>query len=234
MATHTAPPESGKSTVRHELARLISIVVHPIILPMLTLGAVAYLAEGGAAGGEAAPYDAAAFAGATTLVAACAAITAVPVALLVWVQVLRGRWSDLDVSVRRQRYLLYPFGVVCMLATAGAFVALDAPPVAVRGALGMAAANAANGLINLRYKVSAHAAVAALCAGFLWLATPLADPTLLAAPVTAGAVLVGWSRVALGRHTVGQVVLGWTVGLATALAAAQAAWPLALPGGVSL
>jgi membrane-associated phospholipid phosphatase len=32
------------------------------------------------------------------------------------------------------------------------------------------------------------------------------------------AALVGWSRIELGRHTTGQVVLGWAVGVAGALA----------------
>jgi membrane-associated phospholipid phosphatase len=225
MATQTTiKPPIVQQPSHHPWARAVSIILHPIVLPLVTLLALAYLAWGGTL----ARLDVAALTDAIYLALAAAVITAVPVAMLVVTQVLRGRWTDTDVSVRRQRYLLYPFGIACMLATAGAFVVAGAPLVTVRAALGLAAMNVANGLINFKYKVSAHAATASLCATLLWLAAPLRDPTILAGPMTAAALLVGWSRVTLGRHTRGQVIVGWGVGVASGLAAALLPWPLGL------
>jgi membrane-associated phospholipid phosphatase len=225
MSTQTTikPPTTPPRT-RPPVARVVSLIFHPIILPLVTLLALAYLAWGGSF----ARLNGAALADAAYLTLAAAAITAVPVAALVVTQVLRGRWTDTDVSVRRQRYLLYPFGIVCMLATAAVFVLAAAPQVTVRAALALAATNVVNGLINFRYKVSAHATTASLCATLLWLATPLGDAMLLGGPMTAAALLVGWSRVALGRHTRGQVILGWGVGVVCGVIATLAPWPLAL------
>jgi membrane-associated phospholipid phosphatase len=218
------PTATGHS-IRRSVARLISTVIHPIVLPLVTLAALVYLASGGTL--QRLQPDA--LKGAAELAVVGLLLTGVPVAALVLSMVLLGRWTDTDVSVRRQRYLLYPFGIACMLVAAAVFVALGAPRVAVRATLGLAGANTINGLINLKYKVSAHATTASLCATLLWLATPLRDPTILAGPVTAAALLVGWSRVTLGRHTTGQVILGWCVGAASGAAAVLVPWSLALP-----
>lgn len=203
---------AAKPSVRREIARLVSTIVHPIVLPLVTLGGLTYLADPNLP---------------KTLfwVGSGLAITALPIALLVLVQVLRGRWTDTDVSVRRQRYLLYPFGIACMLAAAAVFVKLEAPQVAVRATLGMVMANLINWLINLKVKVSAHATTAALSATLLWLVAPM---LVWGAVVAAGALLVGWSRVELGRHTVGEVALGWGVGVASGALVILAHWPLAL------
>jgi membrane-associated phospholipid phosphatase len=204
-----------QSTRRHPVARAISIIVHPILLPLVTLGVLAYLALGGTV----TRLHVAALLRALELVGIAVLVTAAPIAVIVIVQVARGSWKDTDVSVREQRYLLYPFGIACMLLSAGIFDLIGAPGIAIRSTFGLAGANVVNGLINLRYKVSAHATAAALCSTLFWLATPRADnPALFGAPVTVAAVLVGWSRVALGRHTVGQVILGWVVGVASGVA----------------
>jgi membrane-associated phospholipid phosphatase len=210
----TAP----KPTLSRQFARLVSTIVHPIVLPLLTLFVLSYRAGSGTLGG----VRLSAVERAVCVVGIGAVVTAAPVALLVGIQVLRGRWTDADVSVRQQRYLLYPFGIVWMLVLAALFVALGAPGLAIQATMALALTNLINGFINLREKVSAHAATAALCATLLWLAAapgPLDQGTAwLAAGTSAAALLVGWSRVALGRHTVVQVVLGWAVGILAALA----------------
>lgn len=196
---NTAQPVSTRYTV----ARWVSAIVHPVAFPLLTLGLAIYFVSHSP--GEAARD-----------VTLAALLTTLPVALLVGLQVVRGRWTDLDVSVRRQRYALYPFGVACMLALALAYHAAGAPQVAVRSAEALALANIANGLINFTYKVSAHATGAAASATLLWLTAPYVGISLAA---TVAALLVGWSRVTLKRHTRGQVALGWVAGLASMLLA---------------
>jgi membrane-associated phospholipid phosphatase len=204
-----------KPPLTERFARLVSGVVHPILLPLLTF----FVLIDRAGGGTLAGVRMGAAERAASLVGIGTVVTAAPVALLVGIQVLRGHWTDADVSVRQHRYALYPFGIALMLALAGIFIALGAPSVAIRATLALALANLINAFINLREKVSAHAATASLCATLLWMDQPLdVGATYLAAGVSGAALLVGWSRVALKRHTVPQVLLGWAVGIIAPLA----------------
>lgn len=205
-----------KSPRHHLVARIVSAVVHPILLPLLTLGVLTAFAPRGTIDSS------------LMWVGVGLVVSALPVAVLVLIQVARGRWSNLDVSVRQERYLLYPFGVASMLAAAVVLALLRAPRIAVQATLAAVASNVINGLINLRYKVSAHATTAALCAVLLWRGLPSPDSTFWGGSVSVAALLVGWSRVALGRHTRGQVLLGWAVGVATGAAALLVPWSLAL------
>jgi membrane-associated phospholipid phosphatase len=205
-----------KSTPRHGVARLVSVVLHPILLPLLTLGVLVVYSPYGS------PRQA------IYWVTLGLFITAIPVAALVLVQVVRGRWTDTDVSVRRDRYALYPFGIACLVAAVTTYVAMRAPQVVVRAVIAAVVANTINWIINLRYKVSGHATTAALCAALLWFGIRTPDSTLWGGAASLAALLVGWSRVVLGRHTRGQVVLGWGVGVASGIAAMLVPWPLIL------
>jgi membrane-associated phospholipid phosphatase len=98
----------------------------------------------------------------------------------------------------------------------------------VRASIGAVVGNTINWIINLRYKVSAHATTAALCATLLWLGVPAPDSTLWGGGISIAALLVGWSRVVLGRHTRGQVALGWAVGIVSGILAIAVPWPLVL------
>lgn len=187
------------ATGRAEVARLVSAIIHPIVFPLITLGIALYVST------DSLP-DAARW------VALALLLTTIPVSLLVAFQVVRGAWTDLDVSVRRQRYLLYPFGLGCMLILALVYRRFDAPSIAIRITLAIVLANLCGALINLWYKVSAHASGAAICATALWTVGAFGGVVGCVA-----ALLVGWSRVELRRHTRGQVLLGWSVGVASTL-----------------
>ncbi|MGZ3674859.1 MAG: phosphatase PAP2 family protein [Ktedonobacterales bacterium] len=193
-----------KPTVRYEVARWISAIVHPIAFPLLTLGLAAYFTTSGS------------LLKSIQYVVLALLLTSLPISIVVAIQVLRRKWTDLDVSVRRQRYALYPIGIACMLALTGTLNYLGAPQVVVRSALAFGLANIADGLINFVYKVSAHATGAAACAVILWATVP-ATLWELSFAATLAALLVGWSRVVLKRHTTGQVLLGWTVGALSVL-----------------
>lgn len=198
-----------KPTTRYEVARLVSAIVHPIAFPLLCLGIALYVAT------SSLPDT-------LRYVVVALLLTSVPISALVGYMVLTRKWTDLDVSVRKQRYLLYPFGLGCMFLLAFAFARIGAPPVAVRSALALVLANVANGLINFVYKVSAHATGAAASATLIWLAVPVAAIVALA---TLAAAAVGWSRVELKRHTPGQVLLGWSVGVLSMLVAQKMTLP---------
>lgn len=184
-----------KQSPRQEVARWVSTIVHPIAFPLLTLGIITEAATGSV------PQ-------ALTWVLVALALVSLPVSVLVSYQVLRGHWTDLDVSVRRQRYALYPFGLACMIALALVYAHFGAPQIAVRASISIVVANVLDGLINFVYKVSAHATGAAVCATLLWFTT-----LAWGLPAAVAALAVGWSRVELRRHTPGQVVLGWIVGV---------------------
>jgi membrane-associated phospholipid phosphatase len=182
------------------VAKAISAIIHPVVFPLLTLAAITYTQTGS-------------LRAAVNICLIAIALTTAPVAALVGFQVARGRWTDLDVSVRQQRYLLYPIGLVCALLMTGVFVWIGAPHATIAAALTFTLANTVDGVINYAYKVSGHATAAAGCATLLWLFVPG-----WGVPAAIAAALVGWSRVELGRHTTGQVILGWSVGIASALA----------------
>lgn len=188
-----------KRPLRQTLASAVSTIIHPIVFPLVTLAAITFLQTGSSRE-------------ALKVCLVAVALTAAPVAALVGYQVARGHWTDLDVSVRTQRYALYPIGLVCALLMTGAFVLIRAPHATIAAALALALANAVDGVINYAYKVSAHTTAAAGCATLLWLFVPG-----WGLPAALAAALVGWSRVELGRHTTGQVVLGWLVGVVSAL-----------------
>ncbi len=189
-----------KASYRQTVAQWISMIVHPVAFPLLTVAVLTNLATNSL-------WEAA------RVTFLSVAFTALPVAGLVVWQVSRGHWTDLDVSVRRQRYLLYPVSLLCLALMLAVFYVIHAPFLVFDVVIALGLANIIDGVINFAYKVSAHATGAAVCAAFLWLAPGWGVPAIVAA------LLVGWSRVVLGRHTPGQVLLGWSVGLAGTLAA---------------
>ncbi len=198
-------------STRTELARWVSLIVHPIAFPLFALGITLYVATNS-------------LESSLGWIAMAIVLTSLPITFLVALQVIRRKWTDLDVSVRKQRYTLYPFGIACMLALTLSYVHFDAPAVAIRSGYALVIANLVDGLINFVYKVSAHATGAAASAALIWLATPFLGLAIAAAVAT---LLVGWSRVELKRHTPGQVVLGWIVGASAMIVAFHLPLPAA-------
>jgi membrane-associated phospholipid phosphatase len=190
-----------KPPARRAVARWISIIIHPIVYPLVTLAIIIDVATHGNLGLS------------FRFLLLALALTSLPVTLLVGYQVARGHWTDLDVSVRKQRYFLYPFGLAGLILLAVAFKWLGAPAVAVKAAVAYVIANVADGVINFWYKVSAHTTSAAVCATLLTILVPA-----LAVPSIVAAVAVAWSRVELGRHTIGQAILGLAVGAGSVIA----------------
>lgn len=189
-----------KKPLRQTLAAAVSAIVHPVAFPLLALATITY-------------SQTSSMREALIVCLIALVTTTAPVAGLVAYQVARGHWTDLDVSVREQRYKLYPVGLLFSLLLTGIYVWMGAPRVSIAAALATTLANGIDGVINYAYKVSAHATAAAGSAALLWLFAPG-----WGIPAAIAAALVGWSRVELGRHTTGQVILGWLVGLSSAVA----------------
>lgn len=204
MAPGMTPPPRVVS-LRHSIAHWASTLIHPMLFPFLTIVVITYMRTNS-------------LIQTVMLALVSVAIATVPVSLLVFIQVKRGAWTDFDVSQRKQRYTLYPFTLACLGILAYVYAQVDRTGIAVRAVFSLLIANVVNALINLIYKVSAHATTAAACATLLW---NLAPNSAWGPSAVAGAAIVGWSRVELKRHTTGQVLLGWLVGASSALLALQ-------------
>ena len=126
--------------------------------------------------------------------------------------VKQGRWEDHHVGEREKR----PAVIVVILASVVVGTALLAVAGAPRELLALLGAMVGGLVVTLAitlvWKISVHAAVAS---GTVVVLALVFGPA--AAVLALLVVLVGWSRVALGDHTVGQVVGG-------ALAGGLVAW----------
>lgn len=187
-----------------QIARWVSRLGHPFILPLAALLVVTL---------QIVPAQEA-----LSIVALTAATVTIPVLLFTWRQVRRQRWTDYDVSVRQDRYRLYPL-ILLMCGISGLiFWLLDAPAFMLRGILGGTVMAFVAMLVNLVLKISLHAALATLCALVILALIPW-----LGIAACLFAALIGWSRVVLRRHTAIEVLSG-------ALLGGIVAWGLILTG----
>ncbi len=142
-----------------------------------------------------------------------AVAAALPVAALWLAGVRYGRFSDLDLTVRRERPLFLMFGVAWAGAHLAAALALGAPEVVLTmawcGLLGAAAVGLAT-VAGL--KVSGHVGVAVALAVAL-AATSHRGPYLF----TMAAALLTWARVRDRCHTPWEVAGAWALATSVAM-----------------
>ncbi|MBI4815878.1 MAG: hypothetical protein HY791_06460 [Deltaproteobacteria bacterium] len=174
------------------LARFVSVAGHPFLLIPLSIAL--------------ATSEAASTAGFRALLSLTLGSLLVVGALVLFGR-WRGWWSHIDVPERDRRAPLYGAAIVTTALSTAALELIGQPSVVVRGSLvatGMLALSLA--LNRFALKVSLHTAMAVYSAGIL--GVNLGGTALLGV-----AVLVGWSRVVLGRHTPREVLAGFAVGL---------------------
>lgn len=129
-----------------------------------------------------------------------------------------GVLSDYGVNRRSERSLPYLIGIVCLIATAVLLYFKHAPLWFVAFYIGGVLTGIIELLVNLRWKISAHAAGAAGVVALLTylvlydFSLPSAFGWLVGAVAIAG--LVGSARILLGKHSVWQVLAGYAVGFA--------------------
>jgi membrane-associated phospholipid phosphatase len=119
----------------------------------------------------------------------------------------QGRWDTHHVRDREHRFLPLMVGLGSTLVGLAILVAGGAPRALVAFSLAMAATLAVCVAVTTRWKVSLHAVVAA---GAVAITTQQYGPVGML--LSALLVLVCWSRVVLGEHTVAQVVAGAVLG----------------------
>jgi membrane-associated phospholipid phosphatase len=124
----------------------------------------------------------------------------------------RARVGDFWISARAERLTPAVFLLSAFVALLAALFLLGAPTDLLLLTLSMGLASATVTLLTLLFKASAHCTVAghAATAGILL----LGPPGILFLPVLP---LVIWSRVALGAHTIPEVLAGAVVGVGFAL-----------------
>ena len=148
-----------------------------------------------------------------------AGTTVIPLALVIAINVRRGRWSDFDVSRQDQRSGLYYAGLPALLLAAVVLHFTGASARMMRGLLAGAAMMAAGLLGNRLLKISMHMMFAAFCA------VVLADVDLRSLAVTVPfALALAWARRTLNRHTWAEIAAGTAIGVA---AGVFANWPVA-------
>ncbi len=135
------------------------------------------------------------------------ATAVLPLLAFIAVQTRQSAFADDQVPEQHLRNQVYLVGNACLLVCLLILALLRAPRSLVTLLLAMLTSNAVATGLNLRWKVSVHTgAVAGAAVSLLAMAGPLALPLLVLIP------LVGWTRVALRRHTLGQVIAGGMIG----------------------
>jgi len=134
-----------------------------------------------------------------------------PASFYILRKVRAGDWSDLDVSARKDRPQLFVVGLGCLLLTVLVLMLTQQPMVYARGCLAAMLLVSGGWLLNRWLKPSMHAGFAMMTASALWLLN-----ARLAILAMLFAIAVGWSRVALRRHTVIEVCVGLGLGMLVA------------------
>ncbi len=119
----------------------------------------------------------------------------------------RGRVSDLDVTQRRERPVPFIAALIGGIIAWLCLYAVGAPTLLMRFAFAHMSVMALIFVITLFWKISVHSAG---IAGVATLAASLLGGLQVLALTSV--ILVGWSRIRLGRHTFGQVVAGGVLG----------------------
>jgi hypothetical protein len=136
-----------------------------------------------------------------------------PVAVLMLTQVRRGRWSNVDASIPSERPILFTVALGAMACALGWLILTDPRSFLVRGLVVVAAFVCAAAVLTRWIKLSLHVAFAAMTATAL---------SLMGSRVGYGLVAVVpvlfWSRLALQRHRVHELVVGLVLGAITGVA----------------
>jgi hypothetical protein len=197
--------EAGGEVSRFTLARTISVVMHPLFLPVGVLLAVAYTESGGLR----------AFWGWVLIILFF--LAALPLTY-VFFRSPRGtsgprRLDDPAAFFREHPGEICILAIICALPCILVMVFLDAPSPLVATLFALLATSLALALVNMRYRASYHLAAVttlAIAAVLVWGQGFL--------PVLAAVPIVGWALYSLRRHSPAQLAVG--LGLALTLSTA--------------
>lgn len=190
--------ELRDSSPMRQLARWVSILAHPFVMVALLVAVPAMRQSSG---------------NAVQSVLLVVMIVIVPIAVLMFRQVRRGRWSNVDASKPSERPILFLVALAGLLAALGWLLLNDPQSFLVRGMLVIASFLLIAAFLNRWVKLSLHVAFAALAATTLCLLGSASGYALIAVvPV------VFWSRLVLARHRVHELLVGLALGVLTGVA----------------
>jgi len=175
------------------IARSLSRLFHPFIVVILTLFLAVCFATSS-------PVEA------LKWTAASVAIVILPLSIFIFTSVRRGQYSDLYVSIRKQRRSLYLVAGVCLILLLAFLILTGAPRIIVACLYAAVVANAVGAFVNRFSKVSVHAAAMAGSTAVLF---SFSVPIGLA--MAALTLVLGWARVRTEDHSLGQVIMGWAI-----------------------
>lgn len=180
-------------TASFRVAVLLSTAFHPFVTSFILVGGAAW-SRGSRAQARSA------------LLAVLAAI--VPVAILMVVQVRRGRWENVDASNVSERPVLFTVALVALAGVVGWLTLREPDSFFLRGASMVLAMLVVAAIATRWVKLSLHVAFAALAATVLTLSqSPLGYVMIPVVP------LVAWSRLVLARHTTTELACGAALGI---------------------
>jgi hypothetical protein len=182
----------AERSLKHSIARWISIAGHPFVLLPLAVGYVSW---------KRLSFEE----GLTTMAMLLGWFLLFGV--YVGIQVRRGVWSDVDVSAREQRPHMFLLAVPLAVATSLILWWRGQSMSVVMGTASAAAMLAVASIINRWIKVSLHSAFAVYAVAIPLPVLGLPGLALFAIPAA-----VAWGRVAMGRHTTPEVLLGLALG----------------------
>jgi hypothetical protein len=178
-----------------QLARWVSILAHQFVMVTLLVAVPAMRQSSG---------------NAVRPVLLVVIAVVVPIAVLMFRQVRRGRWSNVDASKPSERQALFMVALAGLVAGLGWLLLNDPRSFLVRGMLVTAAFLLVAAVLTRWVKLSLHVAFVALAATTLCLLGSAVGYGLIAVvPV------VFWSRIVLERHRVHELFVGLVLGVLT-------------------
>lgn len=198
VATPAIPAPQYAGLMTNALARALSIVGHPmLVLPLAVLALTRTRGDGGDVWWLGLGFG----------------LFAVTVMGYSWWQVRRGRWGHVDASAKHERGSLNRFLLIA-LATASLLAAILFPQNDLALGLGLSAGLIVIAMLTSRWcKLSLHMAFAVFAALLL---SRLGWEYGVTGVIFAAAV--AWSRLALQRHTRGDLLAGTAAGALAGLA----------------
>jgi hypothetical protein len=181
-----------------KIARWVSILAHPFVMVALLVAVPAMRQSSGDA--------------VQPVLLVVVAVMA-PIALLMFRQVRRGRWSNVDASKPSERPALFIVALAGLVAAVAWLLLNDPRSFLMRGMLVVAAFLLLAALLTRWVKLSLHIAFAALTATALCLIGSAAGYALIAV-----VPLLFWSRIVLARHRVHELLVGLVLGVLTGIA----------------
>jgi membrane-associated phospholipid phosphatase len=192
---HPVIETSSPKPLRIRFARLVSNILAPVTISIPSVLLVAF-------------YDAQSLASALFYTSVTLFFLSFGPMLYIIIGVRLGKFSDVDVSRRKERIGPFLFGLASVLAGLVTLVLIKAPKNLQTLLIITAVSCIVMLVITLWWKISIHASS---LAGMVTFLTALYGVIVL--PAFLLVVLVSWSRVVLRRHTVAQVVAGALVSI---------------------